>query len=39
MRGLALELAGVPPMRAYRPALEEFLLEDLPRWEAGEGGS
>ena len=37
MRGLALELAGVAPMRPYREALEEFILEDLPAWEA-EGG-
>ena len=37
MRGLALELAGVPPMRPYRTALEEFLLADLPAWETGEG--
>jgi hypothetical protein len=37
MRGLALELAGIAPMRPYREALQEFILEDLPAWEA-EGG-
>jgi dTDP-4-dehydrorhamnose reductase len=30
MRGLALELQGIPPMRPYREALEEFILRDLP---------
>ncbi|MHB8894868.1 MAG: dTDP-4-dehydrorhamnose reductase [Candidatus Geothermincolia bacterium] len=34
MRGLALEIQGIAPMRPYREALEEFILEDLPAWES-----
>jgi dTDP-4-dehydrorhamnose reductase len=38
MRGLALEMQGIAPMRPYREALEEYILSDLPAWEAsGEG--
>jgi dTDP-4-dehydrorhamnose reductase len=37
MRGLALEMQGIPPMRPYREALEEFILKDLPAWEEKEG--
>jgi dTDP-4-dehydrorhamnose reductase len=33
MRGLALELQGIPPMRHYREALADFILRDLPAWE------
>lgn len=35
MRGLALEMRGIPAMRHYREALEEFILRDLPDWEEG----
>ncbi len=34
MRGLAMAMQGLAPMRHYREALEEFILEDLPAWEA-----
>jgi dTDP-4-dehydrorhamnose reductase len=37
MRGLALEIQGIGAMRPYREALEDFILRDLPAWEAGEG--
>ena len=33
MRGLALEIAGIEPMRGYREALEDFILRDLPSSE------
>lgn len=36
MRGLALEMQGIEPMRHYHEAVEDFLLRDLPAWEAGE---
>ncbi|MBK5092849.1 MAG: dTDP-4-dehydrorhamnose reductase [Actinobacteria bacterium] len=39
MRGLALELAGIPPMRHYREALADFILRDLPAWEQEAGSS
>lgn len=39
MRGLALEIQGVAPMRPYREALEDFISRDLPEWEAGEGAA
>ena len=35
MRGLALQMQGISPMRLYRQALEDFILRDLPAWEAG----
>ncbi len=38
MRGLALELQGIAPMRPYREALEQFILRDLPAWEASPEG-
>ncbi|PKQ28945.1 MAG: dTDP-4-dehydrorhamnose reductase [Candidatus Anoxymicrobium japonicum] len=34
MRGLALEMAGMAPMRPYREALEQFILEDIPSFHA-----
>lgn len=34
MRGLALQVQGFEPMRHYREALEDFILRDLPAWEA-----
>jgi dTDP-4-dehydrorhamnose reductase len=37
MRGLALEIAGMEPMRGYREALAEFILTDLPAWEESQG--
>jgi dTDP-4-dehydrorhamnose reductase len=37
MRGLALELQGMSPMRPYREALEEFITRDLPALEEWEG--
>ena len=37
MRGLAVEMQGLAPMRHYREALAEFILQDLPAWEA-QGG-
>ena len=37
MRGLSLEMQGIAPMRPYREALREFILEDLPAWQR-EGG-
>lgn len=33
MRGLALELSGLEPMRPYREALADFILRDLPNAE------
>ena len=36
MRGLALEMQGMEPLRHYREALRDFILTDLPAWEAGE---
>jgi len=39
MRGLALEIAGMEPMRPYREALEQFILEDLPASVEGTGGA
>lgn len=39
MRGLALEMQGIEPMRPYREALEQFILEDLPAWEADGGAA
>lgn len=39
MRGLALELAGLAPMRPYREALAEFILDDLPSWETSHPGA
>lgn len=39
MRGLALELAGIPPMRHYREALADFILRDLPAAEQEAGSS
>jgi dTDP-4-dehydrorhamnose reductase len=39
MRGLALELAGIPPMRHWREALADFILRDLPAAEGGVGVS
>ena len=35
MRGLALELQGISPMRHYREALADFILRDLPAAEQG----
>jgi dTDP-4-dehydrorhamnose reductase len=37
MRGLALEIAGIEPMRDYKEALREFILSDLPEWEESQG--
>lgn len=37
MRGLALELQGIEPMRDYRQALEDFIVRDLPEWESRAG--
>ncbi|MBU4239936.1 MAG: dTDP-4-dehydrorhamnose reductase [Actinobacteria bacterium] len=37
MRGLALEMQGIEPMRHYREATEEFIRRDLPAWEEREG--
>ena len=37
MRGLALEIAGIEPMRGYREALEDFILRDLPEHEQSGG--
>jgi len=37
MRGLALEIAGIEPMRGYREALEDFILRDLPSSENAGG--
>lgn len=37
MRGLALEMQGMEPMRHYREATEEFILRDLPGREDREG--
>jgi dTDP-4-dehydrorhamnose reductase len=34
MRGLALQMQGMEPLRDYREALRQFVLEDLPAWEA-----
>ena len=36
MRGLALEMQGIEPMRHYREAVEEFIRRDLPDWEKRE---
>lgn len=36
LRGLSLEMQGFERMRPYREALEDFILRDLPAWEAGE---
>ncbi len=36
MRGLALELRGLEPMRPYAEALEDFLMRDLPSVESAE---
>jgi len=36
MRGLALEIQGIEPMRHYREAVEEFIRRDLPDWEKRE---
>lgn len=36
MRGLALEMQGIEPMRHHREALEDFILRDLPAWEERE---
>lgn len=33
MRGLNLEIQKISPMRAYREALEDYILRDLPSWE------
>ncbi len=38
MRGLALEMEDVVPMRAWREALEDFILRDLPEWETRTAG-
>jgi dTDP-4-dehydrorhamnose reductase len=34
MRGLAIRMQGIEPLRDYREALRQFILEDLPAWEA-----
>ena len=39
MRGLALELQGIPPMRHYREALADFILRDLPAAEQEAGSN
>lgn len=36
MRGLALEMQGIAPMRHYAEALEDFILRDLPDAQSGE---
>lgn len=36
MRGLALEMQGITPMRNYAEALEDFILRDLPDAQSGE---
>lgn len=37
MRGMALEIVGLEPMRPYREALEDFILRDLPEHEQSGG--
>jgi dTDP-4-dehydrorhamnose reductase len=37
MRGLALELQGIEPMRDYHEALDDFIKRDLPDWDSKQG--